>query len=172
MKNTYIDEFEKSQMKDKVEDVRVGDIVVVHKVIVEGKKQRVQRFQGTVIKLKGSLSRKSFTVRKIMDGIGVEKTFLLHSKLVEKVDIVKRSKVRQAKLYYLRDRVGAKANRLKVKSLDVVDETEGKPANSVEPNQNNETNVTEVEESTTQSAEKNAVQDTKSADTQTESSDS
>tara|TARA_B100001094_G_C17661207_1_gene544323 strand:+ start:207 stop:569 length:363 start_codon:yes stop_codon:yes gene_type:complete len=115
MTHPVIKKFEESQVKDTVADVQVGDTVVVHKVIMEGKKQRTQRFQGTVIKLKGSLSRKSFTVRKIIDGVGVEKTFLLHSPLVPKVEIVKRAKVRRAKLYYLRDRVGAKANRLKVK---------------------------------------------------------
>ena len=115
MTDSYITRFEKSQMKDKVADVQVGDLVVVHKVIMEGKKERIQRFQGSIIKIKGSNSRKSFTVRKIIDGVGVEKTFLLHSQLVPKVEILQRSKVRRAKLYYLRDRVGAKANRLKVK---------------------------------------------------------
>ena len=115
MTHTEIQNFEKQQCKDNTPDIQVGDTVVVHKVIVEGKKQRTQRFQGTVIKMKGSLSRRSFTVRKIIDSIGVEKTFLIHSPLVPKVEILKRSKIRRAKLYYLRDRVGAKANRLKVK---------------------------------------------------------
>ena len=115
MTDSYITKFEKSQMKDKVADVQVGDLVVVHKVIMEGKKERIQRFQGSIIKMKGSNSRKSFTVRKIIDGVGVEKTFLLHSQLVPKIEILQRSKVRRAKLYYLRDRIGAKANRLKVK---------------------------------------------------------
>lgn len=115
MTHQLIQDFEKSQCKESAPNVNVGDTVIVHKIIVEGKKQRTQRFQGTVIKLKGSSSRKSFTVRKIMDGTGIEKTFLLHSPLVPKVEILKRAKVRKAKLYYLRDRVGAKANRLKVK---------------------------------------------------------
>ena len=115
MTNQIIKKFEESQIKEKVADVQIGDTVVVHKVIMEGKKQRVQRFQGTIIKIKGSLSRKSFTVRKIIDGVGVEKSFLLHSPLVPKVEILKRANVRRAKLYYLRERVGAKANRLKVK---------------------------------------------------------
>ncbi|MAQ63896.1 MAG: 50S ribosomal protein L19 [Rickettsiales bacterium] len=116
MTNKEIQEFEKSQCKENVPSIKVGDSVIVHKVIMEGKKQRTQRFQGTVIKKKGSLSRESFTVRKIIDGVGVEKTFLLHSPLVPKVDILKEAKIRRAKLYYLRDRVGAKANRLKVKA--------------------------------------------------------
>lgn len=115
MTHPLIKKFEESQLKESVADVQIGDSVVVHKVIMEGKKQRVQRFQGTIIKIKGSLSKKSFTVRKIIDGVGVEKSFLLHSPLVPKVEIIKRAKVRRAKLYYLRDRVGAKANRLKVK---------------------------------------------------------
>ena len=116
MTNKEIQEFEKSQCKENVPSIKVGDSVIVHKVIMEGKKQRTQRFQGTVIKKKGSLSRESFTVRKIVDGVGVEKTFLIHSPLVPKVEIIQQSKVRRAKLYYLRDRVGAKANRLKVKA--------------------------------------------------------
>ncbi len=115
MTHPVIKKFEESQLKESVADIQVGDTVIVHKVIMEGKNQRTQRFQGTVIKLKGSLSKKSFTVRKIIDGVGVEKTFLLHSPLVPKVEVIKRAKVRRAKLYYLRDRVGAKANRLKIK---------------------------------------------------------
>jgi len=115
MKNKYIDAFEKSQLKKDVPQFNIGDTVIVHKVIVEGKKQRTQRFQGTVIKRQGSLSRQSFTVRKTISGVGVEKLFLLHSPLVLKVEVIKKASVRRAKLYYLRDRVGAKANRLKVK---------------------------------------------------------
>ena len=116
MTSKEIHDFEKSQCKETVTPVEVDDIVVVHKVIMEGKKQRVQRFQGTVIKKKGSLSRESFTVRKIIDGVGVEKTFLIHSPLVPKIEVTQQSSVRRAKLYYLRDKVGAKANRLKVRS--------------------------------------------------------
>ena len=118
MTNKDVREFEKSQCKETVTKIGVGDSVIVHKVIMEGKKQRTQRFQGTVIKKKGSLSRESFTVRKIVDGVGVEKTFLLHSPLVPKVEILQQAKVRRSKLYYLRSRVGAKANRLKVKQAD------------------------------------------------------
>ncbi len=105
--------FEKEQMKKNCPSVQVGDIVCVSKIIKEGKKQRTQRFQGTVIKLKGSYSRQSMTVRRIIDNVGVEKTFLLHSPLVADIKLIQRSKVRRAKLYYLRHRVGAKANRLK-----------------------------------------------------------
>ena len=108
-------EFEKTQEKENAPDIRTGDIVNVSKWIVEGKKKRVQKFKGTVIKVQKNSSRKSFTVRKIVDGIGVEKSFLIHSPLVEGVEIIQRSKVRRARLYYLRNRIGAKANRLKVK---------------------------------------------------------
>jgi large subunit ribosomal protein L19 len=108
-----IDQFEKKQMKKKPPTVKVGDIVCVSKLIKEGKKERTQRSEGTVIKCQGSNSRASFTVRKVMDGVGVEKTFLIHSPLLSDIKIIQRSKVRRAKLYYLRDRIGAKANRLK-----------------------------------------------------------
>ena len=93
--------------------ISVGDIVCVSKIIEEGKKKRIQRFEGTVIKCQGSNVRQSFMVRKIMTGGGVEKTFLLHSPLLKNIEIIQQSKVRRAKLYYLRGRVGAKANRLK-----------------------------------------------------------
>jgi len=115
MKNKIINEIEKAQLKESVPDIQVGDSVVVHKSIVEGKKKRIQKFKGTVIKIQGSSIQKSFTVRKIVEEEGVEKSFLLHSPLVVDVEIIQRSKVRRSKLYYLRDRVGAKANRLKVK---------------------------------------------------------
>ncbi|MAH81266.1 MAG: 50S ribosomal protein L19 [Rickettsiales bacterium] len=115
MNSKLINDIENSQLKENVPDVNVGDIVVVHKTIVEGKKKRIQKFKGTIIKIQGTSIRKSFTVRKIVEGQGVEKSFLLHSPLVVKVEIIQRSKVRRSKLYYLRDRVGSKANRLKVK---------------------------------------------------------
>ncbi len=118
MTSKEIRKFEQSQCKEDATKVSIGDTVIVHKVIMEGKKQRVQRFQGTVIKKKGSLSRESFTVRKIIDGVGVEKTFLLHSPLVPKVEVIQHAQVRRSKLYYLRGRIGAKANRLKVKKSE------------------------------------------------------
>tara|TARA_B100000586_G_scaffold207781_1_gene155131 strand:+ start:153 stop:599 length:447 start_codon:yes stop_codon:yes gene_type:complete len=113
MMHPLIQEFEKKQMKKNSPSIKVGDIVCVSKIIQEGKKKRTQRFEGTVIKCQGSNSRRSFTVRKIIASVGVEKTFLLHSPLLSDVTVTQRSKVRRAKLYYLRDRIGAKANRLK-----------------------------------------------------------
>ena len=113
MKNAIIDKIEDEQTKKNLPSVKVGDLVKVYKTIQEGKKQRKQRFEGTIIKMKGSKSRKNITIRKIIGNVGVEKTFLLSSPLLASIEVLKRSKVRRAKLYYLRGRVGAKANRLK-----------------------------------------------------------
>tara|TARA_B100001989_G_scaffold112887_1_gene79178 strand:- start:1284 stop:1871 length:588 start_codon:yes stop_codon:yes gene_type:complete len=154
MTNSYITQLEKKQMKPEYTNVEVGDIVVVHKMIVEGKKQRVQRFKGTVIKIKGSLSRTSFTVRKVIDGIGVEKTFLLHSPLVPKIEVEKRSKVRRAKLYYLRDRIGSKANRLKVKVDSQIEEDPKNKATDKKATQAAEVKENKVEENNAKSTSK------------------
>ena len=107
-----IDQIEAQEMKKEVPDIRVGDTVRVHMRIVEGEKERIQVIEGVVLRMHGGGARKTLTVRKISFGIGVERIFPLHSPRVEKVDIVKRAKVRQAKLYYLRDLRG-KAARLK-----------------------------------------------------------
>ncbi|MGE4170751.1 MAG: 50S ribosomal protein L19 [Candidatus Margulisiibacteriota bacterium] len=106
-------EFEKSQMKESIPEFNVGDTIVVTTMIVEGKKKRPQKFEGTVTERKGVLSRASVTVRKVIDQIGVEKTFALHSPLLIDLQVTKRGKVRRGRLFYLRDRVGAKANRIK-----------------------------------------------------------
>eukprot|EP01047_Picozoa_sp_COSAG01_P004025 COSAG01_NODE_128_length_24936_cov_324.347264_9_plen_115_part_00 len=111
--NPIIEEIEKGQMKADLKTIDVGDTVAVSKTIKEGKKERQQKFEGVVIKKQGRLSRESITVRKIVDGIGVEKTFLIHSPLVPSYKIIKRAKVRRAKLYYLRERLGVKTSRLK-----------------------------------------------------------
>ena len=115
MTNQLIEDFEKSQMKKNVPHVRVGDKVRISKTIVEGKKKRTQKFEGTVIKVQGKHTRLSIVVRRIMGGVGVEKSYLVHSPLVTKIEILNQSIVRRARLTYLRDRVGARANRLKVK---------------------------------------------------------
>lgn len=112
-----IEEFEKNQVAEtSFPDVSVGDTVVVHKLISEGKKQRIQRFQGLIIKSTGTRSRESVTIRKIVDGIGVEKSFFLSSPLVKDIEVVSKGKGRQARLNYLRDRKGKAA--LRVKKLD------------------------------------------------------
>lgn len=112
--NEIIREIEKEQLKEHVDNFRVGDTVRVHGKIKEGNRERIQIFEGTVLKIQGGSNRKTFTVRKISNGVGVEKTWPIHSPNVEKVEVVRAGKVRRAKLYYLRDRVGKKA---KVKEL-------------------------------------------------------
>ena len=114
MNSEIIKEIEAEQMKAEVDDFAVGDTVKVHAKIKEGNRERIQVFEGTVIKRQGGSNRETFTVRKTSNGVGVEKTWPLHSPTVEKIVVVRRGKVRRAKLYYLRDRVG---KRSKVKEL-------------------------------------------------------
>ncbi len=112
--NDIIREIEAAQLKESVPEFRVGDTVRVHNKIKEGNRERIQIFEGTVIKRQNGGARETFTVRKNSNGIGVEKTWPLHSPSVANVEVVRRGKVRRAKLYYLRDRVGKAA---KVKEL-------------------------------------------------------
>ena len=109
-----IREIEQAQLKESVDEFSVGDTVKVYGRIKEGNRERVQVFEGTVIKRQGGSNRETFTVRKNSNGVGVEKTWPLHSPNVEKIEVVRRGKVRRAKLFYLRDRVGKRA---KVKEL-------------------------------------------------------
>ena len=104
-----IREIEAEQLKEKVDDFGVGDTVRVYNKIKEGSRERVQVFEGVVLKRQGGSNRETFTIRKFSNGIGVEKTWPLHSPNVEKIEVVRRGKVRRAKLFYLRDRVGKKA---------------------------------------------------------------
>ena len=106
--------FTNEQLKKEVPQFNVGDTVRVHNKIVEGTRERIQLFEGTVIAKKNGGISETFTVRRISYGVGVEKTFPLHSPRVEKVEVVRTGKVRRAKMYYLRDRVGKAA---KVKEL-------------------------------------------------------
>ena len=112
--NEIIKEIEAAQVKEKVDEFRVGDTVKVYGKIKEGNRERIQIFEGTVLKRQGGSNRETFTVRKLSNGVGVEKTWPLHSPNVEKIEVVRRGKVRRAKLNYLRNRVGKKA---KVKEL-------------------------------------------------------
>lgn len=112
--NDIIRNIEAAQLKAEVPAFNVGDTVKVSAKIKEGNRERIQVFEGTVIKRQGGSSRETFTVRKTSNGIGVEKTWPLHSPTVEKIEVVRRGKVRRAKLYYLRTRVGKAA---KVKEL-------------------------------------------------------
>lgn len=109
-----IREIEQEQLKQEVPSFNVGDTVKVHAKIKEGEKERIQVYEGIVLKIQNGSNRTTFTVRKISNGVGVEKTWPLHSPNVEKVEVVRRGKVRRAKLNYLRDRVGKKA---KVKEI-------------------------------------------------------
>ena len=104
-----IKEIENEQLKSEVAEFSVGDTVKVHNRIVEGEKSRIQIFEGTVIKRQNGSNRETFTVRKISNGVGVEKTWPLHSPNVEKIEVVRKGKVRRAKLNYLGDRVGKAA---------------------------------------------------------------
>jgi len=101
--------FTEEQLKKEIPEVKVGDTVRVHNRIVEGSKSRIQIYEGTVIAKRGGGISETFTVRRISYGVGVEKTFPIHSPNVEKIETVRRGKVRRAKLYYLRDRVGKAA---------------------------------------------------------------
>jgi large subunit ribosomal protein L19 len=109
-----IQEIEKAQMKAAVPDFGPGDTVRVHVKVVEGGKERIQVFEGTVLSRKEGASRASFLVRKISNGFGVERSFLLHSPRIDKIEVTRRGLVRRAKLYYLRSKVG-KATRIKEK---------------------------------------------------------
>ena len=100
---------EAEQLKENVGQFNVGDTVKVYGKIKEGNRERIQVFEGVVVKRQGGSNRETFTVRKTSNGIGVEKTWPIHSPHIEKVDVIRRGKVRRAKLYYLRDRVGKKA---------------------------------------------------------------
>ena len=107
--NEIIKNIEAAQLKESVADFKVGDTVKVYAKIKEGNRERIQVFEGTVIKRQGGSSRETFTVRKFSNGIGVEKTWPLHSPNVDKIEVVRLGKVRRAKLNYLRQRVGKAA---------------------------------------------------------------
>lgn len=110
-----IKRIEQEQYKENVPAFNVGDTVKVHYRIKEGNRERIQIFEGTVIKQQGTGVRKTFTVRRLSYGVGVERTFLLHSPRVEEVQVTKQGKVRRARLFYLRGRVG-KAAKVKEKT--------------------------------------------------------
>ncbi|MBQ5734602.1 MAG: 50S ribosomal protein L19 [Lachnospiraceae bacterium] len=112
--NEIIKNIEAAQLKENVPSFNVGDTVKVYAKVKEGSRERIQVFEGTVLKKQGGGARETFTVRKNSNGIGVEKTWPLHSPSVEKVEVIRLGKVRRAKLNYLRGRVGKKA---KVKEL-------------------------------------------------------
>ena len=191
-----IKSIEHEQLKNKIPELKVGNTVRVHVRIKEGNKERIQVFEGIIIKVQGGGVNQTFTVRKTSYGVGVEKTFLVHSPLVEKVELVRVGKARRAKLYYLRDRVGKAAktkekigarieNREIVIKEDLAEEPaveeapEEAPAVETENVAVQETvdtvteevveDVKEVEEPKTETAEKEEVKEEKSVENKEES---
>lgn len=114
--NDIIKSIEKAQLKAEITPFNVGDTVRVHAKVVEGNRERIQVFEGTVIKRQNGSVRETFTVRRLASGVGVERTWPLHSPRIEKIEVTRRGIVRRAKLYYLRNRVGKAA---KVKEVIV-----------------------------------------------------
>lgn len=104
-----LDSVDAAALRDDIPDFRPGDTLKVHVKVVEGNKTRVQVFQGVVIRRSGAGVRESFTVRKVSYGVGVERTFPLHTPVIERIEVITRGDVRRAKLYYLRDRRGKAA---------------------------------------------------------------
>ena len=107
--NELIREIEKEQLKASVDEFRVGDTVKVHAKVKEGQRERIQIFEGIVLKRQGGGARETFTVRKLSGGVGVERTWPVHSPNVDRIEVVRHGKVRRAKLTFLRGRVGKSA---------------------------------------------------------------
>ncbi|BCX14289.1 MAG: hypothetical protein KatS3mg085_821 [Candidatus Dojkabacteria bacterium] len=150
--NNKVIEFETQNAKS-VPQVQIGDTVVVHTIIRDGNKTRIQKFKGLIIAMSGKGVSKTFTVRKISYGVGVEKIFPLYSTNIEKIEILKHAKVRRSKLYFLRNRVGKKA--MKLKKGDVVEPHENvvsEPSNEeVKEVENQAEEVTEEAQQNTNS---------------------
>ena len=104
-----IHSIEEGQLKENITEFKVGDTIRVHAKIKEGNRERIQVFEGTVLKRQGGSNRETFTVRKFSGGVGVEKTWPLHTPNIDKIEVVRRGKVRRAKLNYLRERIGKRA---------------------------------------------------------------
>ena len=157
-----IKSIEHEHLKEKIPVLKVGNTVRVHQRIKEGNRERIQVFEGIIIKKQGGGLNATFTVRRIASGVGVEKTFLIHSPLVEKVELVRVGKARRAKLYYLRDRVGKAAKtkeqigaRIEDKEITVkATIVEEKVEAPVEEAKTVETEATPVEEVKTEEAPK------------------
>ena len=156
-----IKSIEHEQMKNKIPELRVGNTVKVHVRVKEGNRERIQVFEGIIIKVQGGGVNKTFTVRRIASGVGVEKTFLVHSPAVEKVEVTRVGKARRAKLFYLRERIGKSAktkeqvgariqtNEITIKE-DSVEEPVEAPAVETENPVVEETVDTVTEEATTE----------------------
>ena len=159
-----IKSIEHEQLKDKVPNLKVGDTVKVHQRIKEGNRERIQVFEGIIIKIQGGGLNTTFTVRRISYGVGVEKTFLLHSPLVEKVQVVRVGKAKRAKLYYLRDRIGKSAKtkenigaKIETTFTDIKENLVEEPAVSEEPAEEALETAQEVNEEVVTPAEEKVV---------------
>jgi large subunit ribosomal protein L19 len=162
-----IDELERAQLRDGIPQFKAGDTVRVHFQVIEGERRRLQVFEGVVIKRQGAGVRETFTVRKQSFGVGVERTFPVHSPKIEKIEVGAVGDVNRAKLYYLRGRVGKKArireirqDRTKVVAAEpaaVAAEPEPEPAEEIEPEETEaqvaETEAPEVEAPETEASE-------------------
>ena len=133
-----IKSIEHEQLKNKIPDLKIGNTVKVHVRVKEGNRERIQVFEGIIIKVQGGGVNQTFTVRKNSYGVGVEKTFLVHSPTVEKVEVIRVGKARRAKLFYLRDRLGKSAKtkekvgaRIETKEITIKEEIEEAPAEEV-----------------------------------------
>ena len=146
---------EHEQLKNKIPELKIGNTVRVHVRIKEGNKERIQVFEGIIIKKQGGGVNATFTVRRISYGVGVEKTFLVHSPMVEKVEVVRVGKARRAKLYYLRDRVG-KAAKTKEKIGARIETREIVVKEEIVPGENEVAEVA-TEESVAEAVEANKV---------------
>lgn len=158
---------EHEQLKNKIPELRIGNTVRVHVRIKEGNKERIQVFEGIIIKKQGGGVNATFTVRRISYGVGVEKTFLVHSPMVEKVEVVRVGKARRAKLYYLRDRVGKAAKTkekigARIEDREIIIKEEVVPGESVAEETATEADVAEAVEAV--KSEEAKVEETKKED--------
>ena len=161
---------EHEQLKNKIPELKIGNTVRVHVRIKEGNKERIQVFEGIIIKKQGGGVNATFTVRRISYGVGVEKTFLVHSPLVEKVELVRVGKARRAKLYYLRDRVGKAAKTkekvgARIEDREIVVKEEIVPGESVAEEVVTEESVAEAVEANKVVEEAKAAEEAKKAET-------
>ena len=164
---------EHEQLKNKIPELKIGNTVRVHVRIKEGNKERIQVFEGIISKKQGGGVNATFTVRRISYGVGVEKTFLVHSPMVEKVELVRVGKARRAKLYYLRDRVGKAAKTkekvgARIEDREIVVKEEIVPGESVAEEVVTEESVAEAVEANKVVEEAKAAEEAKKEETKTE----
>ena len=160
---------EHEQLKNKIPELRVGNTVRVHVRIKEGNKERIQVFEGIIIKKQGGGVNATFTVRRISYGVGVEKTFLVHSPMIENVELVRVGKARRAKLYYLRDRVGKAAKTkekvgARIENREIVVKEEVVPGEAVVAEVATEESVAEAVEANKVVEEAKAAEEAKKAE--------